>query len=175
MSNEEWKLDLDPNAIRREADANVRPRVMLPNVGQSITVVFQSEPRRIPSSMTSLGRDLFVADVDDGSHIPKQIICTKSIRQHLAAMEARGDIRQVTGAQVNISAQILPTFTTADGRTLYNAKVYSVVLLNPMPHGTVVPASAVPPFFTWDIPEDVYREVIDMGPLAEGTDTDYVE
>lgn len=166
MSNEEWKKDLNPEAVHREAVANVKPRVTLPDVGQNITVVFQSEPRLIPSGATSLGRDLFVADVDDGSGIPKQIICTKSIRQHLAAMEERGDLKQITGAQVNISAQILPQFITTDGRILYNAKVYNVFLLNPQKIGAAQPLAQA----LWDIPDPIYQEIQDMGPLADNTD-----
>lgn len=169
MCNTSWKSDLNPEAVQREAQANVKPRVPLPNVGQSVTVVFTSEPRLVHSSQSGLDRDFFVADVDDGSGIQKQIICSRCIRQHLAAMEARGDIKGIVGIKVNISARILPQYVTSSGRVVDNAKIYDVTLLN----STTPPVSQhmVTLFNNNNVPYDTVDDIIingvevDPGPL----------
>jgi hypothetical protein len=175
MSNQDWQKDLNPASVQREAAANVKPRVILPDIGQSISVVFTSEPRLISNVVSHLGRDFYVADVDDGSGIPKQIVCSKSMRQHLAAMIARGDMNMVTGAHVTITGRIIPEYRTSDGRVVYNAKVYDVVLLNPIAHGQ--PAEATPPAQTrlgwvlqYEVPDIPDHLLVDMGPLADNTD-----
>lgn len=46
----EWEEDLDPDAVAREAAADIKERVPLPEVGESITVTFLEEPRKVPRS-----------------------------------------------------------------------------------------------------------------------------
>ena len=100
----------------------------MPGIDQSIKVTFLSVPRKINKEDTHLDRDMFVADVDDGSQTTKQIICSKSIRQHLSAMLKRDDIDQVPGSTVIISAHEIPEFKTSEGEMVKNAKVYHVSL-----------------------------------------------
>lgn len=124
----EWTQDLEEESVDREAKLDVKERVELPEVGDTVEVTFLSEPRKISKEDTSLDKDMFVADVDDGSETTKQIICSKSIRQHLAALLERGDINQVPGSSVIISAHEIPEFKTSEGEVVKDAKVYRVAL-----------------------------------------------
>jgi len=128
--SKEWQQDLDKESIETEAKFDIKERVDLPEIGQSIKVTFLSAPRKISKEDTHLDRDMFVADVDDGSQTTKQIICSKSIRQHLSAMLERGDIDQVPGSTVIISAHEIPEFKTSEGEMVKNAKVYHVNLVS---------------------------------------------
>ena len=124
----EWMRDLKEESVDREAKFDVKERIELPNIGDNVEVTFLSEPRKIAKEDTRLDRDMFVADVDDGSEITKQIVCSKSIRQHLAALLERGDINQVPGSRVIISAHEIPEFKTSEGDVIKDAKVYRVAL-----------------------------------------------
>ena len=44
----EWEQDLDPDAVAREAAADIKERVPLPDVGESVRVTFLEEPRKVP-------------------------------------------------------------------------------------------------------------------------------
>lgn len=124
----EWEEDLDSDAVEREAAADIKERVPLPEVGERIRVTFLEEPRKVPRERTGLDWDFFVADVDDGSNEPRQMICPKSVRQHLAALLERGDIDGLEGATVVISAHAIDEFETKDGEVVQHAKVYRVSL-----------------------------------------------
>ena len=126
----EWMRDLEEESVDREAKFDVKERVGLPGVGEIVEVTFLSEPRKISKEDTRLDRDMFVADVDDGSETKKQIICSKSIRQHLAALLERGDINQVQGSSVIISAHKISEFKTHTGEIVKDAKVYRVALVS---------------------------------------------
>lgn len=124
----EWEEDLDPEAVAREAAADIKERVPLPDVGESIRVTFLEEPRKVPKERTGLDWDFFVADVDDGSGEVKQMICPKSVRQHLAALLERGDLERVEGSTVVVSAHAIEEFETKEGKVVPRAKVYRVTL-----------------------------------------------
>lgn len=124
----EWEEDLDPDAVLREAAADIKERVPLPEVGESIRVTFLGEPRKVPKERSGLEWDFFVADVDDGSGETRQMICPKSVRQHLAALLEGGDIERLEGATVIVSAHAIDEFETTEGRVVPHAKVYRVTL-----------------------------------------------
>lgn len=124
----EWEEDLDPDAVLREASADIKKRIPLPDVGESIRVTFLEEPRKVPKERTGLDWDFFVADVDDGSGEPREMICPKSVRQHLAALLERGDLEQLEDATVIVSAHAIEEFETAEGKIVPRAKVYRVTL-----------------------------------------------
>lgn len=124
----EWEEDLDEASIEREAAAGIGPRVPLPDVGESIRVTFLGEPRKVPRERTRLEWDIFVADVDDGSGDVKQMICPKSLRQHLAPLLERGDLERIDGSTVIVSAEAIDWFETREGEVVPHAKVYRVAL-----------------------------------------------
>lgn len=124
----DWEEDLDPEAVLREAAADIKERVPLPELGERIRVTFLGEPRKVPKERTRLDWDFFVADVDDGSGEVKQMICPKSVRQHLAALLERGDLERIEGATVVVSAHTIEDFETAEGKVIPRAKVYRVTL-----------------------------------------------
>jgi spermidine synthase len=97
-------------------------------VGESVRVTFLGEPRKVPKERSGLEWDFFVADVDDGSGEPRQMICPKSVRQHLAALLERGDLARLQGATVIVSAHAIDEFETTEGRVVPHAKVYRVTL-----------------------------------------------
>lgn len=129
MENKDWTSDLNPSAVDREAIFNVRPTIPLPQVGGSITIQFLSDPVRIAKEHTKLTRDFFIAAASDGTGIEKQIICSKCIRQHLAAAIANGKIIQIPGTSVTITAHILNKYHTTDGKIIGHAKVYDVAII----------------------------------------------
>lgn len=124
----EWEEDLDPEAVLREAAADIKERVPLPDVGESIRVTLLEEPRKVPKERSGLDWDFFVADVDDDSGEPRQMICPKSVRQHLAALLERGDLERLEGATVIVSAHVIEEFETSEGKVVPRAKVYRVTL-----------------------------------------------
>jgi len=65
----EWMRDLEEESVDREAQFDVKERIELPDIGDTVEVTFLSEPRKIGKGDTRLDRDMFVADVDDGSEI----------------------------------------------------------------------------------------------------------
>ena len=128
MDKREWEEDLDEVSVWREAEADIRPRVPLPQVGESLRVTFLTEPRKVPKEETRLDWDMFVADVDDGSGERRQMICPKSVRQHLSALLRRGDLERLEGSTVVISAEAIDWFETREGAIVPHAKVYRVTL-----------------------------------------------
>lgn len=124
----DWEEDLDEASIEREAAADIKRRVSLPDIGESIRITFLSEPRKVPRERTGLAWDMFVADVEDGSGETKRMICPKSLRQHLAAMLERGELERVEGSTVVVSAEAIDWFETREGEVVPHAKVYRLSL-----------------------------------------------
>lgn len=69
-----------------------------------------------------------MADVDEGSGEVKQLVCPKSVRQHLAALLERADLERVEGSTVVVSAHAIEQFETSEGKVVPRAKVYRVTL-----------------------------------------------
>lgn len=128
MEKREWEEDLDELSISREAEADIKPRVPLPEVGESVRVTFLSEPWKVRKEQTRLDWDMFVADVDDGTGESRQMICPKSVRQHLSALLHRGDLERIEGSTVVITAEAIDWFETREGAVVPHAKVYRVAL-----------------------------------------------
>ena len=62
----EWMRDLEEESVDREGKFDVKERVELSDIGDTVEVTFLSEPRKNSKEDTRFDRDMFVAYVDNG-------------------------------------------------------------------------------------------------------------